>query len=78
MAARWKLDLDDVKSIVRHTIFPVIAAGAIEGLKAVNVASLIANPVVGAFATGAISAAIVTLYRWQASMGTTPQEGSPQ
>lgn len=80
MSARGKLDLADVKSIARHAILPVIAAGAVEGLKAVNVATLIANPVLGAFATGAISAAIIALYRWQANltaeMGAAPPEGA--
>jgi uncharacterized membrane protein len=74
MSARWKIDWNDVRSTLRHTVVPLVAGAAMAALQVASGGTFDVPLMVAAAKTAAVAGAIRWLSLWAS---TTVAPGEP-
>ena len=69
MSVRWKVELNDVKSAVRHTVIPLASGAAVAGLEALQAGGFHPQQMQTAALTALLAGVIRLLQRWTLDLG---------
>lgn len=69
MSAKWGFNKDDLKSVARHTVIPILSGGVIAGIEVAISGTATIITVKTAFLTAIGSGVINFLKRWSSNTG---------